>query len=424
MFNLLKNIKPDADKKAAFRNVLLSKMYNDSAQKRVNAESFSFLNLFRAMPKLTASFLAILLVLGSFSGVAFASQSSLPGDTLYDVKLFTEDTRVFLTQDEIEKAILHLKFAQARLNELNNLANAGNVPSDIISSVLENYQNQLERSKTALAITPALNNANFAQALDAATLQNQLTIAILADKFGNSANHIFGEAYEITESVNDDASLVLFSIATSTEDGVNYTATSTNDGIWSSAATSSESLISMIKKSENKIKSAEYKISEVERFINKKSEKYSVDEAKHMLEDAKKALQETKILDAEGKYYESFIKAMNVHTQAQDAKKLAEHANKLIKSESKKDKKDENDDHDDYQYTFFIFPIIASTSSDASVSNTNINDVIQRNATSTDDLLYHHNDDEDEEDVDEEDDDEDKGKEKNRKENEGKSKKD
>lgn len=420
MFNLLKNIKPDADKKAAFRNVLLSKIYNNSDQKRVYAESFSFLNLFRAMPKLTASFLAILLALGSFSGVAFASQNALPGDTLYDVKLFTEDTRIFLTQDEIEKAVLHLKFAQARLNELNNLANAGNVPSDIISSVLENYQNQLERSKTALAITPALNNANFAQALDAATLQNQLAIAILADKFEDSANHIFGEAYETTESVNDDASLVLFSIATSTEDGVNYTATSTNDGVWSSAATSSESLISMMKKSENKIKSAEYKISEVERFINKKSERYSVYEAKHTLEDAKKALQEAKIADAEEKYYESFIKAMNVHIQAQDAKKLAEHANKLIKSESKKDKNNEDDDHDDYQYTFFIFPIVTGTSSSASVSNTNINDVMQMDATSTDDILYY-----DEEDIDEEDDDEeDKGKEKNRKENEGKSEKD
>ena len=414
MFDLLKNIKPDIDKKAAFRNVLLSKTYNDLAQKRVDARSFSFLNLFRAMPKLTASFLAILLVSGSSSGIAFASQNALPGDTLYNVKLFTEDTRVFLTQDEIEKAILHLKFAQARLNELNSLANSGNIPADMISSVLEDYQNQMGKSKTALAITSALNNVSFAQSLDAATLQNQLAIAILADKFGDSisTNHIFGEAYEVTESVNDDASLVLFSIATSTGDGVNYTATSTNNGVWSSAATSSEGFISMLKKSENKIKSAEYKISEVERFINKKSEKYSVDEAKQILENAKQTLQDAKKLNTERKYHESFMKAMDAHTQAQDAKKLAEYANKLMDIESKKYG---DDDHDDYEYTFFVSPTVNSTSSSAEISNTNTDDGMQGNTTSTDDILY--NDDE-------EDNNEDKGKEKNRKENKGRNEKD
>ena len=61
------------------------------------------------------------------TGVAYASQSSLPGDTLYAVKLGTEQIQRIITFDDVAEVELELKFASTRLDELEEIAN---MPAD------------------------------------------------------------------------------------------------------------------------------------------------------------------------------------------------------------------------------------------------------------------------------------------------------
>jgi len=56
------------------------------------------------------------------AGTAYASQDSLPGDTLYPVKLGTEQVRRLLTIDDIATVELELTFAGIRLQEIEALA--------------------------------------------------------------------------------------------------------------------------------------------------------------------------------------------------------------------------------------------------------------------------------------------------------------
>jgi len=67
--------------------------------------------------------IAIVLALSAaVGGTAYASQGSLPGDTLYPVKLATEQVRMALPGDDATKAERALGFAETRIEEIQALA--------------------------------------------------------------------------------------------------------------------------------------------------------------------------------------------------------------------------------------------------------------------------------------------------------------
>ena len=65
----------------------------------------------------------ILIISTAGTGAVFAAQSSLPGDTLYSVKLGTEQLQRIITFDDAAEVELELNFASTRLDELAELAN-------------------------------------------------------------------------------------------------------------------------------------------------------------------------------------------------------------------------------------------------------------------------------------------------------------
>ncbi|MFC1870961.1 DUF5667 domain-containing protein [Chloroflexota bacterium] len=74
--------------------------------------------------KTVAIVVAIVLAVSTLgTGTAYASQDSLPGDTLYPVKIGTEQVRRLLTTDEVVRVELELAFAGTRLQEIEALAN-------------------------------------------------------------------------------------------------------------------------------------------------------------------------------------------------------------------------------------------------------------------------------------------------------------
>ncbi len=66
--------------------------------------------------------MVVIVMASAGTGTAYASQSSLPGDTLYPVKLGTEQIQRIITFDSADEVDLELKFASIRLDELEELA--------------------------------------------------------------------------------------------------------------------------------------------------------------------------------------------------------------------------------------------------------------------------------------------------------------
>ena len=82
--------------------------------------------LFRSI----AAVLVMVMFIGA--GTTWASEDALPGETLYPVKRFVEDTRLSLTTSESEEVDLRLAFTQRRLDEFDQLLDEGVVELDVM----------------------------------------------------------------------------------------------------------------------------------------------------------------------------------------------------------------------------------------------------------------------------------------------------
>ncbi len=93
-------------------------------------------NLFiRPVYRYAFTLLLVFSILFSTTSLAFAG--TLPGDTLYPVKLTWEETRLLLNQDVTKEIRLHLRFADNRIDEALRLVNRGNF--DNLAEIFENY---------------------------------------------------------------------------------------------------------------------------------------------------------------------------------------------------------------------------------------------------------------------------------------------
>ena len=86
------------------------------------------------------SVLALTVLLGS-AGVTFASQSSIPGQTLYPVKRFSEEAVIFVKFDQREKDIARMELTTKRADEVNKLV-ADN--PEKVGEALDEYESQIE----------------------------------------------------------------------------------------------------------------------------------------------------------------------------------------------------------------------------------------------------------------------------------------
>jgi hypothetical protein len=83
------------------------------------------------------------------TGVAFASQSSLPGEPLYGVKIGMEDLTLALTPDQARVALLNMQYADRRLVEIQTLQLHGRL--DRVAPALLNYQKHVQQATQAMA---------------------------------------------------------------------------------------------------------------------------------------------------------------------------------------------------------------------------------------------------------------------------------
>ena len=80
---------------------------------------------------MVAIIIAVVLAVSALGGgTVYASQDSLPGDVLYPVKLGTEQARLVLATNDVDKAELYLTFAGSRVEEMAAMAERGR-PEDV-----------------------------------------------------------------------------------------------------------------------------------------------------------------------------------------------------------------------------------------------------------------------------------------------------
>lgn len=96
--------------------------------------------------------LAVILIISLFlgsSGVALASQGSIPGDTLYPLKISTENAALSLTPQPQGSARLHVEFTQRRLIEIQSLELIQRYA--LIPETVNNYNLQVGQAIQALS---------------------------------------------------------------------------------------------------------------------------------------------------------------------------------------------------------------------------------------------------------------------------------
>jgi hypothetical protein len=104
------------------------------------------MKLFLAYKILAAVTAIVMGTTAAGGGVAFAAANSLPGDALYPVKLFIEDTRLSLISDPTLQAELTLDFADERALEMQGLIAQGKpVPVEAIARMAQHTEQVMFR---------------------------------------------------------------------------------------------------------------------------------------------------------------------------------------------------------------------------------------------------------------------------------------
>ena len=104
----------------------------------------------------------------------YAAQSSLPGDTLYSVKIGIENLQLAMTTSSASKAILHVEFAQERINEITQEVQLNqNISPQMVDAVTQQFDSALK------ALSNTTNSPDSGKALSklsTATLNQQVEL--------------------------------------------------------------------------------------------------------------------------------------------------------------------------------------------------------------------------------------------------------
>jgi hypothetical protein len=105
----------------------------------------------RFLLKFATALLAAVIALVSVStGVAWAAKDSLPGETLYPVKLASEDLQLSLASDPAARVGLSLQFAARRAEEIQAMVRDGqSIPESVINRMKNHYEQALQQASTA-----------------------------------------------------------------------------------------------------------------------------------------------------------------------------------------------------------------------------------------------------------------------------------
>ncbi len=145
--------------------------------------------------------LAIVIALGAAGGgTAYAAQNSLPGDTLYPVKLGTEQAIMMLPGDDVARAERALNFAERRVQEMETLAERGR--SEDLDLAVEKYRYALNMTLARMerAHNRGLAAANVTARVAEATAHHLLVLDSVWDMVPDVAKPAIAHARNVSET--------------------------------------------------------------------------------------------------------------------------------------------------------------------------------------------------------------------------------
>ncbi len=263
-----------------------------------------FLKLtFKPMPIVIGVIIAALLAGG---GTAYASQSSLPGDALYPVKLVTEDVQTTVALDQERKAELETKFANRRLEEIQKLQERlkkknGEIRPEVVEKAMERAAEKLEKVETRIA---EMEEGKLKEkALEAASrleeaLQNhEQILSDLAGEVPDEAEAALLRA-QAKAALHAERALGTISRLEKREELKNK--------IREKAKEEAGKIMGSEERAEGKLNALENKLEAAEKYLENLEEqgrdvgnyKAKLGEAKNKLEEAKQLLEEKKFLES------------------------------------------------------------------------------------------------------------------------------
>lgn len=105
----------------------------------------------RGAPMLNTVFTLIVVLGLAFGGGTVAAQTSQPDETLYPLKIWSEETRISFSPEPEEKFQLRLQFAARRMEEIQTMLLGGELPSEV---VMLRLQTQMENAINLAAQMP------------------------------------------------------------------------------------------------------------------------------------------------------------------------------------------------------------------------------------------------------------------------------
>jgi hypothetical protein len=142
----------------------------------------------------------VLAVFGVGAGTAYASQASLPGDTLYPIKLATEQAGMMLVGDDVARAERALSFANKRVREMEALADKGRVQD--LDVAVEKYGYALNMTLVDIeqAGNRGLATENLSALVAEATARHLLILDDVWDMVPDEAKAAIAQARNISET--------------------------------------------------------------------------------------------------------------------------------------------------------------------------------------------------------------------------------
>lgn len=165
LLDVLRDVPPrEEDSIAKSREAYLEAVAN--LPEPVSKKQFLRLKFRKSYYQLRFRTLTIAVLLSTiFGGGAItvgASQTSLPGENLYPLKIWIENIRMGLTSDGTKKIELHLIFASERLDEINQLESMG--ISDVPEEISVDFIHHIEDASQLLS--SETNQSEYEQEID------------------------------------------------------------------------------------------------------------------------------------------------------------------------------------------------------------------------------------------------------------------
>ena len=147
LFSHASRVKMTKEDKLALKNVILSR----TGIIPIKTPYFIHMISMVSQSRYATTFVALFFVLSGSMG--YASNYSLPGDTLYPVKTeMTEKVESFLVLGEKSKAKNEVKLAERRLEEATTLARSGKLKEEVQVELQKNIEEHVAKASVHIAV--------------------------------------------------------------------------------------------------------------------------------------------------------------------------------------------------------------------------------------------------------------------------------